>query len=238
MKWRALLLGLLLPGCAGAEEVKPTFDATVGFHVRTGQPQLVALRGQSQASVVVDAAWLSLGTVELHDPEQSEVVTVPPLGALDHLASAAKVTHVELRSDARFCQVNIALSPPHSQPSAAPAELAGHSILLTGTHEGLAFRLASALDTRLWLQTSCFRLVEADGGILFVFDLTTWLRDLPWSKAEMDADGNLVIDAEHSLELRREFEARLARGIRLYTDADRDGRLDADWIPLGAGEGS
>ena len=237
MKWRALLLGLLLQGCAGAEDAKPTFDATVGYEVRTGQPQLVAVRGQSEASVIVDAAWLSLGTTELHDREQSEVVAVPALGALDHLDSRAKLRHVELRSDARYCDVSLAFRPADSQPSAAPAELVGHSILLTGTREGVAFRLASTLDTRIAPLASCFRLEEDYGGMLFVFDLTVWLRDLPWSKAETDAGGTLVIDGEHSPEFRREFEARLGRGIELYADTDRDGRLDADWIPLGAGEG-
>jgi hypothetical protein len=234
VKWRALGLGLWLLGCAGTETGNPSFDGTVGYDAYTTQPSQVALL-RGDASVVVETAWLMLGDVQL-DPCGGEAVDVPGLGAGDHVGSQAPVTHVELR-DTDYCEASIALQPAE-QPSAAPAELKGHSILLTGTYEQRPFRILSALDMRVSLDTNPaegFGLDAEHAGVLFAFDVAVWLRDLPWSKAMQAADGTLLIDAEHSPEPLRAFETQVVEGIRLYGDTDGDGKLDADRDPLAGG---
>ena len=68
-----------------------------------------------------------------------------------------------------------------------------------------------------------------------IVEARLWLRDLPWSQAAQDADGTLLIDAEHAPEPLRAFEAQVVEGIRLYGDPDRDGKLDADRNALAGG---
>jgi hypothetical protein len=234
VNWRALGLGLWLLGCAGTETGNPSFDGTVGYDAYTSQPQMVALRGQSEASVIVDAAWLVLGDVQIGSSDScgsEPVVDVPGLGVGDHVGSQAPVTHVELPAGAHYCEVSIALGLAEETPAAAPAELAGHSILVSGTHEGRAFRISSAMDRRVSLSVRPAEgfVLDADySGLLFGFDLARWLKDLPWSKASTDADGTLLIDTEHSPEALRAFEAQVDEGIGLFTDPDGDGKRDAN----------
>jgi hypothetical protein len=145
------------------------------------------------------------------------------------------VTHVELPTGVHYLEASIELRVADQPPSAAPPELAGHSILLSGTHEGRAFRIASAMRTHVSLDA-----VPAEGiwlgkgnpGLVFGFDLGTWLKDIPWSTVSADADGTLLIDEDHSPQALRAFEAQVVNGIWLFADADGDGKLDADRDPV------
>jgi hypothetical protein len=231
VKWRALGLGLWLLGCAGTETGNPSFDGTVGYDAHSTRGA-VALRATPDVPVVVQAAWLTLGDVQLGN---EAVVDVPGLGAGDHVGSQAPVTHVELPANVHYREVSIELQLADQPPSAAPPELAGHSILLSGTHEGRAFRIASAMRARVSLDAlpaEGISLGEDYSGVVFGFDLGTWLKDVPWSEVSADADGTLLIDGEHSPESLRAFEAQVANGIWLFADPDGDGKLDADRDPV------
>lgn len=235
MKWRALGLGLWLIGCAGTETGNPSFDGTLGYDAYSSQPAQVALRAaQQDAAVVVDAAWLVLGDVRFDGPgacgeATAPHVAVPGLGAGDHAGTQAPASQVEFESG-RYCAVHLPLEPPKQPPAGAPAQLAGHSILITGEQHGEAFRVASALAMPVTLQAADaagFELDLAQAGVLLGFDVSVWLADVRWADAPRDDSGTRVIDAS-SPELLHAFETRVAQGVKLFRDLDGDGLLDAD----------
>ncbi|HKU42582.1 MAG TPA: hypothetical protein VJR89_30700 [Polyangiales bacterium] len=235
MKWRVLGLGLWWMGCAGTETGNPSFDGTLGYDAYSSQPAQVALQAaQSDAAVVVDAAWLVLGDVRFDGPSGcAETVTahvdVPGLGAGDHAGTQAPASHAEFTSG-RYCRVHLPLQPPAQPPAGAPAQLAGHSMLITGKQRGEAFRIASALTTPVTLQASDaagFELDDAQAGVLLGFDVSVWLEDLRWADAPRDESGTRVIDA-NAPELLRAFEAHVAEGVKLFRDRDGDGLLDVE----------
>ncbi|HKP55779.1 MAG TPA: hypothetical protein VJV78_03635 [Polyangiales bacterium] len=233
MRWQALGLALWLIGCAGTETGNPSFDGTLGYAAYSSQPAQVALRGE--ASVVVEAAWLVLGDVRFDRQERcgdaaAEHVDVPGLGAGDHAGSHAPASSVEFASG-RYCTVRMALQLPATQPDGAPAELTGHSILISGKQRGRAFRIASSLAAPVTLRASAaggFELDDAQSGVLLGFDLNAWLLNISWSDAAPDGSGTAIIDATHAPEVLRQFEANVAQGVKLFRDRDGDGLLDAE----------
>lgn len=233
MKWRALGLGLWLLGCAGTETGNPSFDGTLGYAAYSSQPAQVALRGD--ASVVVEAAWLVLGDVRFDRQERcgdaaAEHVDVPGLGAGDHAGSHAPASSVEFASG-HYCTVSVALQLPATSPTGAPAELAGHSILISGTQQGQPFRIASALAAPVTLRAAPadgFELDDAQPGVLLGFDLNAWLANLRWTDAPADGSGMTIIDATRAPDVLRTFEANVAQGVKLFRDRDGDGLLDAE----------
>jgi hypothetical protein len=236
VKWRAVGLGLWLIGCAGTETGNPSFDGTLGYDAYSSQPAQVALRGvQDGAPVVVDAAWIVLGEVRFDRPERcgepaTAHVDVPGLGAGDHAGSQAPASQVAFESG-RYCSVRVALQLPKQSPAGAPAELAGHSLLITGQADGQAFRVASALDAPLTLSAADaagFELDDAQSGVLLGFDVDAWLADVPWADAPVDGSGTRVIDAQRTPELSAAFDAHLAQGVKLFRDRDADGLLDEE----------
>lgn len=234
MKWRVLGLGLWLVGCAGTETGNPPVDGTLGYDAYSSQPTQVALRSaEDDAPVVVDAAWLVLGDVRFDRPEHcgqhgSAHVDVPGLGAGDHAGTQAPATQVEFTSG-RYCAVRVALQLPKQAPAGAPAELAGHSILITGRAEGRAFRVASALATPWMLSASDpagFELDDALSGVLLGFDVNAWLADVRWADVPLDGSGTRIVDAERAPELSAAFDAHVVQGVKLFRDRDGDGLLD------------
>jgi hypothetical protein len=240
VKCRALGLALWLAACAGTETGNPSFDGSLGYDAYTSQPKLVALQSAGEdAQLVVESAWLVLGDVRFAPradgkacdaDSASDGPSVPGLGAGDHAATQAPVSPVEL-SDGRYCGVHLPLQSASELPSAAPPELRGHSLLLLGeTRDGRPFRIASALRTELDLRAEAdgFELDAERPGVLIGFDVASWLAELDWSQAELDADDRIVVDAEHNALLLAEFEAQFARGVALFRDADGDGLFDAE----------
>jgi hypothetical protein len=239
VKWRVVGLALCLWGCAGTETGNPSFDGTMGYDAYSSVPTQVALRaaGSDAAPIQVDSAWLVLGNVSfLADGEcdgRGELGHANALGAGDHVGSQAATTPFELQA-AKLCGVRLPIAEVAKLPDSAPAELAEHSIVITGTLDGVQFRIASAVQDDLLLRADAndFALDDAHSGVLIGFDVAAWLADVDWSAASMDESDTLVIDVDHNASLLTAFEARIAAGVALFRDRDRDGLLDPSSTPI------
>jgi hypothetical protein len=244
VNWRVVrLLACLvfLVGCAGTETGNPSFDGTMGYDAYSSALERVALRGEpspssDSAPVRVESAWLVLGNVSFLGADEcdgkGELGHAKGLGAGDHVGSQAPTTPFEL-SPAKLCGVRLPLETRSDVSGAAPPELAGHSILITGTRDDLPFRIASAARPDVLLTAAKdVELDAAHSSVLIGFDVAAWLDGIDWSGVTMDDDETLTIDSEHNAAQLTLFDTRIAAGIALFRDANGDGLLDADSEPV------
>jgi hypothetical protein len=238
VKWRVVCLALWLAGCAGTETGNPPFSGTMGYDAYSSTPAMVALRAADTdpAPTQVDSAWLVLGNVSFLGESEcegsGELGHAKGLGAGDHVGSQAPTTRFELPAS-RLCGVRLPIAGQSEVPDAAPAELGEHSILITGTRDGVPFRIASAVREELLLQADGqdFALDDAQSGVLIGFDVAAWLKDIDLQGADL-VEGTLVVDDAHSAKQLAAFEARIARGVALFRDRDEDGLLDDASSPI------
>jgi hypothetical protein len=234
-----------LTACAGTETGNPSFRGSLGYDAYSSAPDIAvlqsALTGGQAAAIEVQSAWLVLGDVRFIDQAAcsanmsgARVHDVRGLGAGDHAATQAPPTSFELESG-RYCGARLQLLRSDTAPAGGPDELAGHSMLIRGLlRDGRRFELRSAFRPELFLRASNagFELDSQQSGVLIGFDVAAWLDELDWSDREVDTNGVVLADETHNRALLEAFESRVPAGITLFRDADRDGLLDAQPVPL------
>jgi hypothetical protein len=242
VKWRLVGLLFCLGGCAGTETGNPSFDGKLGYDAYSSAPAQVALLAapspaSEAAPIRVDSAWLVLGNVSFLGEDEcdgkGELGHAKGLGAGDHVGSQAPATPFEL-TPAKLCGVKLPIETQTNLPASAPAELSQHSILITGTRDGVPFRIASAVSADVLLRTAAqdFALDAAHSSVLLGFDVATWLDAIVWSSVDADTSGMLIVDPEHNPAQLNAFDARISGGIALFRDANGDGLLDRDSAPI------
>lgn len=235
-----IALVLAAVGCAGTETGNPSFDGSVGYDAYSSAPGVVALPAgltRPTRQLELEHAWLVLGEVELiprgHcDANDDGDAHVPGLGPGDHAGGQAPATHTEMNSGL-YCGARLPfVNGSASVPAAAPSALRDHAIVLDGTlADGRRFELQSASAVKASLRASGagFPMDAMHPGVVFGFDVATWLGELDWGVVP---DEMVMIDAEHNPELLQAFEARVASGVALFRDDDEDGLLDAEPVLL------
>lgn len=241
--WFALWLSIVCTACAGTETGNPSFDGTLGYDAFSSAPSRLALRGASpegddEAPTQIDAAWFGLGEVSFLVPELCNKATgglfpATALGLGDHVGTHAGVTRVEL-VDLDYCGVVVPFQFQHAVKSGAPDDIQDHSVLITGTHDGVPFRFAGNV-TRVALRRFTddeftFELDAKHSGVVIGFDLAAVFEDFDWSTATLDDSGTLRLPNDRAPQ--RAFESGFARSMALYRDQNADGVIDSSNAPL------
>lgn len=223
--WTLLALGAL--GCAGTETGNPSIDGQLALGAHSSDPALVAVRDPA-GGIVVDAAWLSLGPVELlrgpdcAKPQRHESVA---LGAADHSGPKAAILNLEIQPGV-YCGLTLSFtadpSPPSDAASGAPIHIAGR------LPDSTAFTITLERDRVITVpaRDGGFLLEADDAALLVGFDVAQWLGALSFLSAALETDGSIRIDDSRNPELLAAFEGALATGIEVYRDRDADGALD------------
>ncbi len=237
---RALLfcLGSVLAGCAGTETGNPSIDTQIALTAHSSDHARVAIR-VSEGGLVVDRAWLSLGSVALLAGNDctatSRRFSTAPLGTADHTSGPEVAALAAEVGD--YCGLGVRFEAALIAPLEAPA-LLGHSVLLEGhLADGSAFSLASprATEVRVAALAGSFALDDERFALLLGFDLATWLSRTDFTTATREADGSVRVDETHNPDLLDSFETELAAGLELYRDRDADTALDTNPELLGRG---
>lgn len=234
---------LALAGCVGTETGNPSFDGTLSYNAHSSDAARVALLSGDSGAIVVDNAWLVLGDVGFVEGIACNTETPPSghvdgLGIGDHAPSTAASTPLSLEAGS-YCGVRLPLvHPPDVLPANLPSEIAGHSVLITGTlGDGRAFSLRSASEDELFLVATAdaFALDAELPDVLIGFDVAAWLGELSWNSAVEEADRSVLVDETHNANLLQEFEDHLASGTSLFRDPDGLGQVRADSERLAQG---
>lgn len=210
--------------CAGGTETgNPSFEGQLAYDAYSSDVTAVALStaedDPASGATVIESVWLVLGDIsfspECGAPSEAPVHATG-IGEGDHAAQGRVVTALAL-AEGDYCSVRVPLERAPESPTAGPAELGGHSILIQGViPDGARFRVRSAMAGALELSgTVPFELSEQAGTVLIGFDLAVWIEAIDWSEAQL-SDGAIEIDAEHNRMLLERFEAALAGGTGLY----------------------
>jgi hypothetical protein len=244
VKWLVAAVPLCLWGCAGTETGNPSYTGTLGYDAYSSSPARVALRitgDPGAASIEVSSAWLVLGDVSfLAEGEcdgRDTLGHAKGLGAGDHVGTQAPATRFELLRS-QLCGLQLPFQEKAEIPDSAPAELAGHSILITGVRGREQFRIASGANMNVTLRADApvIELEHTDAGLVIGFDVAQWLESFDWTGVLPADNGELVIDDEQNPEKLAEFEAHVARGVALFRDRRGDGLLDEGDTPIAHAE--
>jgi hypothetical protein len=235
-----------LLGCAGGTETgNPSFEGQLAYDAYSSDVTTAALSAGSGdppvGATVIDSVWLVLGDISFSPactPASDAPVHATGIGEGDHAAQGRVVTALAL-AEGEYCSVRVPLERAPEAPTAGPAELAGHSILIQGiAPDGAHFRVRSALQSALELTSATpFELNQSAGTVLIGFDLAVWIEAIDWSEAVRDGDV-IVIDEQSNVALLARFEAALASGTGLYrSDGDSPESAPIDSAhPLARGE--
>ena len=222
----------LLAGCTGGTETGNPVVVTgsLSYTGHSSAPEHIGV-GEGGDVATVSSAWFQLERVGISTEGcgsgRGQDFDVAALGLGDHAAGA----HVSTAYSAEagiFCSLELPFVST-SEETAAPDELRGHAILLTGElADGTEFSIVSDAQPRLLLEAeaSGFELAEGVADALVAFDFATWLDAIDFASAAVDGS-DIAISATSNSGLLEQFESNLAAGVVLYRDAGADGVLDA-----------
>jgi hypothetical protein len=237
--WLAVCVaGLAVAGCAGGTETgNPSFEGQLSYTGYSSNSEVGV--GEGGSLLTINSAWFELGEVEVAQSTACSIkegvrFAIPALGLGDHAAGKHNRTVFQGQAGA-YCNFTLPFVPvTQADAGQAPAELAGLSLLLTGSLEdGTPFRISSQAVPRVALtgRPGGFVLDGEHAQLLVAFDFAAWLSEVDFSAAQR-RDGQVQISPEENPELLRLFEGQLAAGVRLFADSDGDGVVDANAVPL------
>jgi hypothetical protein len=119
--------------------------------------------------------------------------------------------------------------PAGSVRADLPDDLAMHSVLIVGLHEGTPLRILSRARPELELRSMGAPLdLSGDDEVwILAFDVARWLEGIDLSSATPTPEGEIRIDADTEPELLQRFDDNLRRSLDLFRDRDGDGALSA-----------
>lgn len=229
---RAPWLLLLLAGCGITETGNPELDAELTLRAVSSAPTQVDVRPVEVGVTGVESAWLSVERLEFtygercDEGREREYELDEPF--VTDAASVVPDTQSLLLFSSEYCRVRLRLRPAAS--SAGPADLSGHSLLLTGTlADGTPYLVRSTEDFRLEVRSAIpVPLDEISRSMLISLDVAVWLDGIDLSTATREDDASIRIEPGSNAALLAQIEARIEAAMELFDDDDGDGELDED----------
>ncbi|MEQ1565539.1 MAG: hypothetical protein ABMA64_07875 [Myxococcota bacterium] len=202
------------------------------YNARSSAPEVIGLRSPGSAARV-DSVWLRLGPVELTgdcDDERGERSYVG-LGFADHADEQPALQQLLVPFDTT-CSVALSLEPDASA-TGEPAGVGGAALALQGTlADGRPFLVRSD-EPMAWSFPLRDEPVPEAGAWLLSFDVAEWLDE--GALAAVPGD-ELTVSATENPALLDALLDRVAGGLTLHLDDDRDGGIDPGEDLLAVGE--
>ncbi|MCB9677999.1 MAG: hypothetical protein H6737_23065 [Alphaproteobacteria bacterium] len=234
---------LLLPATLVALLLACTPDPPQGV-TETGNPELdaqlrVTAYSTAPAQVGVDApsgtlsvgeAWLAIDRVRFvrgavcDAPGEIEIDADGPF-VRDAAEPVPEPIAARLPSD-DYCRIRLRLEPaPTAGP--APAELVGHTVLVSGVRaDGTPWTARTTEDFDIDIRAAApIALDAASEDLLVALDVATWLDGIDLDSAVV-TNGAIFIETGSNEPLLAAIETRLEAAFELYDDADGDGEID------------
>jgi hypothetical protein len=236
----ALALALIVGGCGGTETGNP-FTAETRLHAHSSEIARVAVLADG-SEARIDQVWLGAGPIALIGDDCATPVVTTPAPAVDddHAQPGAQELAYQLTPEP-LCAIAVPLVQVATPPVGAPAELAGHSVLVVGvrTSDGAPFRIRTAITGRVYMPELVagehFTITEDQPATFLGFDVARWIAGGVDLAGATPTAGTIVIEAGTDAARTAAFEANLARGFELYDDPDRSGGANAGEAVLALG---
>jgi hypothetical protein len=236
MKLALLILGAALALPVGQGTSRDVTLATTAF---SSEAEAVAPGSAGIAPLQVDEVWLSFRNVGFREAATCDDAVTPQLkgpvttelirGRTTGLADKVKL------STAPYCGVELTLRRSRGKSDGVPADLRGYSLLIRANRDdGVRVVVRSRSTQRVWFAARSedgFAVSGDDPRWFLAADLGRWLAAVDLTTADVAREGGreiIRIDDRNNRELLGELETRLASGLGLYHDADRDGELQPE----------
>ena len=225
-----ILVALAATGCSGTDVGNPSVDVRAAL-VAVDFPEEGASEPGS-ARATIQQAWISVDRIRMRPASNcdggAELELQGPF-ALDLFAEdqAEELRGLEL-SATDYCRFEFRWAPEDDPISGAPEELIGASLFLAGEkQDGTAFVVRSTRNDELRLRAvdNDFTIDQSTTHLFLTFTGTELFSNVSFAEAEVDDDGVVRIEPGSNEELLDAFEASLEDTVRLFEDADSDGRL-------------
>ncbi len=237
---RALVFvsSLFAVGCEGGTETgNPPFDAKLSYAAYSSRPDVVAVGG-GVAPFEVSALWITVGNLSFVmrgtcGAAQRETHSGPGLATDNRATTDPSTERFEMYAGS-YCEVDVPFEPaPTALPASAPAELAGHALMIEATlADGTTVSLLDDAPVLVLTPvTGDIAMHAAEPNLLVALDVAKWFDGFDLSGAARDGSVVRITKDENPTLLQR-FEARLPTGVALFRDADGDGRIDPGSVPI------
>jgi len=234
-----LVVALFVAGCP--TDTGNPFTAEARLHAHSSEAARIAvLVDGSEARV--DQVWISAGPIAFLGDDCATAVasTAAPVLDDDHAQPGAQELDLQLTGDP-LCAIAVPLVQAAAAPADAPAELAGHSLLVLGvrTSDGVPFRIRTATTGTVYipeLVAGTHFAITADQPATFLgFDVASWITAGVDLAGATPSAGTIVIEAGVDDARLAAFEQNLAPGFELYDDPDRSGSAQLGEAKLAKG---
>lgn len=131
-----------------------------------------------------------------------------------------------------YCQLDLGfgqVDDSEALPEEAPQELLGNSVLVKGRRtDGVKFYISANFGDEFFLDGAVenFRLEQDFESLVVGFALNEWVNTA--SLDAIEGEDPIVIDTQSHAELLDEFHTAVKRSARLFSDQNRNGRVDPD----------
>lgn len=144
----------------------------------------------------------------------------------DHVMGKSEIVDAIALPPGTYTKIEAKLAKVTAEDGIDPSHpLAGKSVYLEGSLNGQAFVISGDFDAEFEVENSAGIAVTDTSIASFVltFDPAAWFEGIDLSTAEKNADGVVLLDAEHNATLFDQFKANLAHSAKMEADDDHDG---------------
>lgn len=227
-----------LCACAGGTETgNPAVPVSIALGIRSSDPSVVAIHGDSSSSAI-EEAWVAFGDPLFLGKGECGMIDDIPMRGPTRIAAdlAAPDATIELEVEpGTSCGMWVPINgrtPEADLPKGAPPELAMASIVLRGARaDGTPFILEHDEQDELEVVATrgTFDVSELGPTLFLAFDVADLMRnvDLDAMDVKPDADGLIRINGtDNHMALHEAFDLQLECSLELYRDEDGNGELD------------
>jgi hypothetical protein len=238
---RKVVYALVLALCSGCPtDTGNPFTGEARLHAHSSEAARIAVLADG-TEARVDGVWLSSGPIDFlaDDCTAIDGTTAAPAAGDDYAQPGATQLDVPLTGEP-LCAIAVPLVAAVAVPG-APAELVGHSLLVTGTRsgDGATFRIRTARTGSVYVPELVagehFAITREQPAVFLGFDVASWIAGAVDLAAAIPVGGLVAIEAGVDDLRLAAFETNLARGIELYDDPDRSGSASAGEAKLAKG---
>lgn len=216
-------------GCTGTEGGNPAVPAELALSAYTTDSGRVSLTGNGTVARVTEA-WVVVRDMKLERADRCDQGTSEKV-VFEGAFAARLTTNPAVRAFdadmAPYCRLTMKIDDTTDVLIGdAPVELELHSVLVRGERagDGAPFLLRSRqkLEVDLRSRGEPFVVDPMRPSLLLGFDVATWLGMLDLGSATLEADGSILVDADHNRDLLDVFDDQLVLSMKLFHDGDRD----------------
>jgi hypothetical protein len=216
------------------ETGNPQVTARLAVTALTTDAELVSFESDI-GELIVDSAWVVFGDLrfvrddQCEDPAEAEVTVEGPL-VVDLIDFESTIDAFKMGAG-DYCRIRLPMDRGAQLPPDAPIALDDAAVVIDARRaDGTAVYVTSRTTEDVELKSEDEPLVidQNNRHLVVGFDLAKWFDEMDFDDADVEPNGDILIDEDHNDDLLDQFEDNIEDAMKLFEDSDEDGELDDD----------